>query len=151
MHPRVQYQYSALVSTIRVPIPHSPSSLHYLIPNQGPLEHVLLIPTTLQYHASDLRPECEFQLPPPTDEFVLDEELSSACELLSRSPEFAAQVTAEENHIQGTYEGVIWLVLTEFRCGFQLGNEVHSVAAQLPCTLPKRPDGQVLLQCPPSR
>jgi len=87
-----------------------------------PLEHFLLIPMTLQYHASDLHQWFVFQLPPPKDEVAFYKEQSSAGELLSRFLVFVTQATEEGNHIQGTYEDVIWFVLTKLESLFQQGN-----------------------------
>jgi len=133
--------YGAPGTTTGVSTPHSASSLRPLVLNHGPLEHALLIPTTLHYHATELRQRFASQLPPPTDEFALDEEPSSVPELLSRFLAFVTrQVTEGEDDAQGTYEDVLRLVLTEFEGRFLRGNEVHAVAAQLPGTPAKRLD-----------
>ena len=133
--------YGAPGTTTGVSTPHSASSLRPLVLNHGPLEHALLVPTTLHYHATELRQRFASQLPPPTDEFALDEEPSSTAELLSRFLAFVTQqVTEGEDDAQGTYEEVLRLVLTEFESRFLRGNEVHAVAAQLPGTPAKRLD-----------
>ncbi|PUU81782.1 fatty acid synthase beta subunit dehydratase [Tuber borchii] len=133
--------YGAPGTTTGVSTPHSASSLRPLVLNHGPLEHALLIPTTLHYHATELRQRFASQLPPPTDEFALDEEPSSVTELLSRFLTFVTQqVTEGEDDAQGTYEEVLRIVLTEFESRFLRGNEVHAVAAQLPGTPAKRLD-----------
>lgn len=133
--------YGAPGTTTGASTPHSASSLRPLVLNHGSLEHALLIPTTLHYHATELRQRFASQLPAPTDEFALDEEPSSVPELLARFLGFVTeQVTEGEDDAQGTYEGVLKLVLNEFEGRFLRGNEVHAVAAQLPGTPTKRLD-----------
>ncbi|KAL7270274.1 beta subunit of fatty acid synthetase [Rhizina undulata] len=115
-----------------VSTPHSASSLRPLVLSHGSLEHALLIPTALHYHASELRQRFLTTLPTPTEELALDDEPSSVPELVARFLGYVAeQVVEGEDDSQGTYEDVLRLVLTEFEGRFLRGNEVHAVAAQL--------------------
>lgn len=127
--------------TTGVSTPHSASSLRPLVLEHGSIEHALLIPTALHYHASELKQRFQSTLPQATDDLALDEEPSSAPELVARFLGYVAiQVTEGEDDAQGTYEEVLRLVLTEFETRFLRGNEVHAVAAQLPGTPAKRLD-----------
>jgi fatty acid synthase subunit beta, fungi type len=154
--------YGTLGTATGVSTPHSASSLRPLVLNHGSLEHALLIPTALHYHASELRQRFVSQLPHPTDEFVLDEEPSSVPELLARFLDFLARWITKiknegksqaennpesdddtedekKNGLQATY-GVLRIVLHEFEGRFLHGNEVHAIAAKLPGTPAKRLD-----------
>lgn len=124
-----------------VSTPHSAASLRPLVLEHGTLEHALLIPTHLHYHASELRQRFLSTLPAATEELALDEEPSSVTELVSRFLGYVAeQVVEGEDDAQGTYEDVLRLVLAEFEGRFLRGNEVHAVAAQLPGIQSKRVD-----------
>lgn len=121
-----------------VSTPHSASSLRPLILTHGPLEHALLIPTSLHFHASTLREQFVSTLPTATDELALDEEPSSSAELVALFLGYVTEQVEIGEDAQGTYEEVLKLVLTEFEGRFLRGNEVHAVAAQLPGTPLKR-------------
>ena len=71
-------------------------------------------------------------LPEPTDELALDDEPSSAPELVARFLGFVAQQVDEDYDVQGAYEEVLKFILNEFERAFLRGNDVHSVAASLP-------------------
>ncbi|KAF8453682.1 fatty acid synthase beta subunit dehydratase [Terfezia claveryi] len=119
--------------------PHSASSLRPLVVAHGPLEHALLIPTSLHFHASSLREQFLSTLPAATEELASDDEPASTAELVARFLGFAAtQVETGEDDAQGSYEEVLKLVLAEFEGRFLRGNEVHAVAANLPGSPLKR-------------
>ena len=116
-----------------VSTPRSSLSLRPLTLTHGSLEHSLLIPTSLHYHASHLKDIFTASLPTPTDELAQDDEPSSVAELVAR---YLGYVTHEvddgEDDAQGSYEEVQKLVLNEFERAFLRGNDVHAVAASLP-------------------
>ncbi|KAI9681414.1 MAG: beta subunit of fatty acid synthetase [Caeruleum heppii] len=119
--------------------PRSSSSLRPLILNHGSLEHSFLIPTTLHFHASQLRDNFLTTLPAPTDELAQDDEPSSVPELVARYLAYVVREVDEgEDDTQGAYEEVLKLVLTEFERAFLRGNEVHALAASLPGIQPKK-------------
>ncbi|KAF8473168.1 fatty acid synthase beta subunit dehydratase [Kalaharituber pfeilii] len=131
--------YGSTGAVTGVSTPHSASSLRPLVITHGPLEHALLIPTSLHFHASSLREQFLSTLPAPTEQLASDDEPSSAAELVARFLGHAAkQVETGEDDAQGSYEEVLKLVLTEFEGRFLRGNEVHAVAANLPGTPLKR-------------
>ncbi|KAI5782751.1 acyl transferase domain-containing protein [Geopyxis carbonaria] len=133
--------YGTPGTTTGVSTPHSAASLRPLVLEHGSLEHALLVPTALHYHASELRQRFLTTLPTATEDLALDDEPSSAAELVSRFLGYVAeQVVEGEDDGQGTYEDVLRLVLTEFEGRFLRGNEVHAVAVQLPGIPSKRLD-----------
>ena len=116
-----------------VSTPRSSSSLRPLTLTHGSLEHTLLIPTALHFHASQLKDRFTASLPSPTDELAQDEEPSSTPELVARYLGFVAyEVDEGEDDAQGTYDEVLKLVLNEFERAFTRGNDVHALAASLP-------------------
>lgn len=133
--------YGTAGNATGVSTPHSAASLRPLVLEHGSLEHALLIPTSLHYHASELKQRFASTLPTATEELALDEEPSSVTELVGRFLGYVAeQVVEGEDDAQGTYEDVLRLVLAEFEARFLRGNEVHAVAAQLPGIQSKRLD-----------
>lgn len=122
-----------------VSTPRSSSSLRPLILTHGSLEYSFLIPTTLHFHASQLRDRFLATLPAPTDELAQDEEPSSVAELVARYLAFVVREVDEgEDDTQGAYEELLKLVLNEFERTFLRGNEVHALAANLPGIQPKK-------------
>ena len=116
-----------------VSTPRSSSSLRPLVLAHGSLEHSLLIPTTLHFHASQLKDRFTAFLPTPTDELAQDDEPSSIPELVARYLGFVAhEVDNGEDDLQGSSEEVLKLVLNEFERAFLHGNDVHALAASLP-------------------
>ena len=116
-----------------VSTPRSSSSLRPLTLTHGSLEHTLLIPTALHYHALQLREPFIRSLPASTDELAQDDEPSSAQELLARFLGYVAyEVDEGEDDPQGTYSEVLKLVLNEFERVYLQGNDVHALAASLP-------------------
>ncbi|KAI9782572.1 MAG: beta subunit of fatty acid synthetase, partial [Geoglossum umbratile] len=116
-----------------VSTPRSSASLRPLVITHGSLEHSLLIPTSLHFHASQLKDALLATLPPPTDELAQDDEPSSVPELMARYlGRIASEVEEGEDDAQGSYVEVLKLVLNEFERAFLGGNEVHVVAASLP-------------------
>ncbi|KAL8728265.1 MAG: hypothetical protein Q9166_005505 [cf. Caloplaca sp. 2 TL-2023] len=116
-----------------VSTPRSSSSLRPLTLTHGSLEHTLLIPTALHYHALQLRDRFTKSLPASTDELAQDDEPSSAPELLARYlGHIALEVDEGEDDAQGTYGEVLKLVLNEFERAHLQGNDVHALAASLP-------------------
>lgn len=116
-----------------VSTPRSSSSLRPLTLNHGAIEHTLLIPTALHFHASELKERFKATLPIPTDELAQDDEPSSVPDLVARFLGFiASEVDDGEDDAQGTYDEVLKLVLNEFERSFLHGNDVHAVAASLP-------------------
>lgn len=131
--------YGSAGAATGVSTPHSASSLRPLVLAHGPLEHAVLIPTSLHFHASSLREQFLSTLPAATEQLASDEEPASTAELVARFLGFAAtQVETGEDDAQGSYEEVLKLVLTEFETRFLRGNEVHAVAANLPGSPLKR-------------
>lgn len=116
-----------------VSTPRSSSSLRPLTLNHGSLEHTLLIPTALHFHASQLKDRFNASLPAPTDELAQDDEPSSVPELVARFlGHVAFEVDEGEDDAQGTYDEVLKLVLNEFERAFLQGNDAHALSASLP-------------------
>jgi fatty acid synthase subunit beta len=116
-----------------VSTPRSSSSFRPLVLTHGSLEHSFSIPTSLHFHASQIKDRFLASLPEPTDELAQDDEPSSVAELVARYLGFVAQDVDEgEDYAQGSYEDVLQRVLNEFEQAFLRGNEVHAVAASLP-------------------
>ena len=116
-----------------VSTPRSSSSLRPLVLTHGSLEHSFLIPTSLHFHAAQIKDRFLASLPEPTDQLAQDDEPSSVAELVARYLGFVAHdVDDGEDDAQGSYEDVLRLVLNEFERAFLRGNEVHAVAATLP-------------------
>jgi fatty acid synthase subunit beta len=113
--------------------PRSSASLRPLILTHGSLETSFLVPTSLHYHASQLRDRFTAALPTPTDELAQDDEPSSVAELVARYMGYVAdEVDEGEDDQHGSYEEVLKLVLNEFERMFLRGNDVHAVAKSLP-------------------
>lgn len=116
-----------------VSTPRSSSSLRPLTLNHGSIEHTLLIPTALHFHAAQLKERFSSTLPTPTDELAQDDEPSSIPDLIARFLGFVAhQVDEGEDDAQGSFDEVLKLVLNEFERGFLQGNDVHAMASSLP-------------------
>ncbi|KAI4197359.1 MAG: hypothetical protein LQ350_005980 [Teloschistes chrysophthalmus] len=127
------YGASATGPHTGVSTPRSSSSLRPLTLTHGSLEHTLLIPTALHYHALQLRDRFTKTLPAPTDELAQDDEPSSAPELLARYLGYVAgELDEGEDDAQGTYHEVLKLVLNEFERVHLQGNDVHALAFSLP-------------------
>ncbi|KAI4087474.1 MAG: hypothetical protein LQ344_006763 [Seirophora lacunosa] len=116
-----------------VSTPRSLSSLRPLTLTHGSLEHTLLIPTALHYHAVQLRERFTKSLPAPTDELAQDDEPSSTPELLARYMGFVSREVDEgEDDAQGTYNEVLKLLLNEFERVHLQGNDIHALATSVP-------------------
>lgn len=116
-----------------VSTPRSSASLRPLTVSHGTLETSFLIPTSLHFHATQLRDRFSASLPTPTDELAQDDEPSSVPELVARYMGFIAQeVEIGEDDAQGSYEEVLKLILNEFERAFLRGNDAHSLVATLP-------------------
>ncbi|KAJ5667916.1 uncharacterized protein N7477_006486 [Penicillium maclennaniae] len=102
--------------------PRSSQSLRPLILSHGSLEFSFLVPTSLHFHASQLKDTFTASLPEPTDELAQDDEPSSVTELVARYIGLAARE----------------LALNEFERGFMRGNDVHAVVATLPGIVAKK-------------
>ncbi|KAJ5736629.1 uncharacterized protein N7483_001754 [Penicillium malachiteum] len=119
--------------------PRSSQSLRPLILSHGSLEFSLLVPTSLHFHASQLKDGFTASLPEPTDELALDDEPSSVAELVARYiGHVANEVEEGEDDAQGNYLEVLKLILNEFERAFMRGNDVHAVAAGLPGIVAKK-------------
>ena len=114
-----------------VSTPRSSSSLRPLVLTHGSLEHSLLIPTAIHFHASQLKDRFTASLPAPSDGLAQDDEPSSVPELVGRFLGFVAR-SAEEDEEAQAFEEVLQLVLNEFERAFLRGNDVHAIAASLP-------------------
>lgn len=112
--------------------PRSSQSLRPLFLSHGSLEFSFLIPTSLHFHASQLKDAFSASLPEPTDELALDDEPSSVPELVARYLGFVAREVEEGDDDQGTYVELLKLALNEFERAFMRGNDVHAVAGSLP-------------------
>ena len=124
-----------------VTTPRSSSSLRPLTLSHGTLEHTLLIPTALHFHASQLKDRFAASLPTPTDELAQDDEPSSNAELVARYLGHISSVVDDgEDDVQGSYDKVLELVLNEFERIFLLGNDVHVLAVSLPGITQKKLD-----------
>ena len=112
--------------------PRSSASLRPLTVSHGSLETSFLIPTSLHFHASQLKERFSASLPAPTDELAQDDEPSNVPELVSRYMGFIAREVDEgEDDAQGSYEEVLKIILNEFERAFLRGNDVHTLAATL--------------------
>ena len=113
--------------------PRSNASLRPLTLTHGSLDTSFLIPTSLHFHASQLKDRFLASLPAATDELAQDEEPSSVPELVARYMGWIArEVEDGEDDDQGSYEELLKLVLNEFERVFLRGNEVHALAGTLP-------------------
>ncbi|KAL2754260.1 hypothetical protein ACRALDRAFT_1063159 [Sodiomyces alcalophilus JCM 7366] len=116
-----------------VSTPRSNSSLRPLTLRHGSLETSFLAPTSLHFHAQQLKDRFTATLPTATDELAQDDEPSSVAELLARYMGFVAnEIEKGEDDEQGSYEAVLKIVLVEFERGYLQGNEVHALVATLP-------------------
>ncbi len=116
-----------------VSTPRTSSSLRPLTISHGSLETSFLVPTSLHFHAYQLKDRFAATLPAPTDELALDDEPSSIPELVARyMGHIAREVDEGEDDAQGSYEQVLKLILNEFERAFLRGNEVHALTATLP-------------------
>lgn len=116
-----------------VSTPRSSSSLRPLTLSHGSLETSFLVPTSLHFHASQLKDRFSASLPAPTDELAQDDEPSSIAELVARYLGFIAHEVEEgEDDSLGSYEEVLKIILNEFERAFLRGNDVHALAATLP-------------------
>jgi fatty acid synthase subunit beta len=119
--------------------PRTSASLRPLTLTHGSLDTSFLVPTSLHYHASQLRDRFTSALPIPTDELAQDDEPSSVAELLARYMGFVADEIEEgEDDQHGSYEEVLRLVVNEFERMFLRGNDVHALAKSLPGILAKQ-------------
>lgn len=118
--------------------PRSSQSIRPLILSHGSLEFSFLVPTSLHFHASQLKDSFTASLPEPTDELAQDDEPSSVTELVARYIGHVAHELEEEDDAQGNYLDVLKLVLNEFERAFMRGNDVHAVAAALPGIVAKK-------------
>ena len=124
-----------------VTTPRSSSSLRPLALSHGSLEHTLLVPTALHFHASQLKDRFAASLPTPTDELAQDDEPSSNAELVARYLGHVSSVVDDgEDDVQRSYQKVLELVLNEFERIFLLGNDVHVLAFSLPGITEKKLD-----------
>ena len=116
-----------------VSTPRSSASLRPLTVSHGTLETSFLIPTSLHFHASQLKDRFAASLPAPTDELAQDDEPSSVAELVARyMGHIAREVEDGEDDAQGSYEEVLKIILNEFERLFLRGNDVHALASTLP-------------------
>ncbi|CAG9939103.1 unnamed protein product [Clonostachys rosea f. rosea IK726] len=119
--------------------PRSSSSLRPLTLSHGTLDTSFLIPTSLHFHATQLKDRFIASLPPATDELAQDDEPSSVPELVARYMGFIAKEVDEgEDDGQGSYEEVLKLIINEFERAFLRGNEVHALAVTLPGIVSKK-------------
>ena len=119
--------------------PRSSQSLRPLILSHGSLDFSFLVPTSIHFHASQLKDSFTASLPQPTDELAQDDEPSSDAELVARYiAHIAHEVEEGEDDAQGSYLEVLKLALNEFERAFMRGNDVHAVAAALPGISAKR-------------
>ncbi|KAI0483301.1 beta subunit of fatty acid synthase [Xylariaceae sp. FL0804] len=122
-----------------VSTPKSSASLRPVTLSHGSLESSFLVPTSLHFHASQLKNRFTAGLPAPTDELAQDDEPSSVPELVARYMGFVAHEVEEgEDDAQGSYEELLKLVLNEFERMFLRGNDVHALAKGLPGILEKQ-------------
>ncbi|KAI1945742.1 beta subunit of fatty acid synthetase [Ophidiomyces ophidiicola] len=113
--------------------PRSSQSLRPLFLSHGSLDFSFLVPTSLHFHASQLKDAFSGSLPAPTDELAQDDEPSSVPELVARYLNFVARHVEEgEDDSQGSYLELLKLVLNEFERAFMRGNDVHAIAGSLP-------------------
>ncbi|KAL3457639.1 acyl transferase domain-containing protein [Aspergillus heterothallicus] len=113
--------------------PRSSQSLRSLILSHGSLEFSFLVPTSIHFHASQLKDTFTASLPQPTDELAQDDEPSSVEELVARYiGHVAREVEEGEDGAPGTIQDVLKLALNEFERAFMRGNDVHAVVATLP-------------------
>lgn len=96
--------------------------------NHGPIEHTLLVPTSLYFNCSQLREQFLNTLPAASEDLAGDSEPTSPTELLASFLGYVASLVEQE---PGPYDDVLGLILTEFETRFLHGNDVHAVAAQL--------------------
>lgn len=118
---------------IGISTPRTASSLRPLTISHGSLEHTILFPTHLHYHATQIKDQFLAVLPTATEELAQDDEPSSVAELIARYMGFVAQeVENGEDDAQGSYVELLNLILSEFERVFLRGNEVHSLVSSLP-------------------
>ncbi|MCJ1306830.1 beta subunit of fatty acid synthetase [Agyrium rufum] len=122
-----------------VSTPRSGNSLRPLVLRHGTLEHSVLIPTVLHFHASQLKAEFEASLPAPTDELAHDDEPSSVAELAARYIAHVAKGCVDSDYdTQSSYSSVLALIVSDFERSFLRGNDIHALVATLPGIPEKR-------------
>lgn len=127
------YGTSSTAPQTGINTPRSSQSLRPLVLSHGPLEFSFLVPTSLHFHASQLKDTFSAALPQPSDDLAQDDEPSSVEELVARYiGHVAREVEDGEDDSQGTYVEVLKLALNEFERAFMRGNDVHAIAARLP-------------------
>ena len=99
-----------------------------LILSHGSLEHVLPVPTSCFFAASELLDQFNKSLPEPTENFASDQEPSSPIELLAKFLGFVADFVQEG---ETKFAAVLENSLNEFEIAYLQGNAVHAVAAKL--------------------
>ena len=124
--------------------PRSSQNLRPLTLSHGSLEYSFLIPTSLHYHASQLKDTFKLSLPEPTDELAQDDEPSSVEELVARYIGSTAREIDEDDDAQGSFIEVLNIVINEFERSFMRANDVHALAASLPGIASKK---LVVVQC----
>lgn len=118
---------------VGVSTPRTTSSVRPLTISHGPLEHTILFPTHLHYHATQIKDRFLSALPTATEELAQDDEPSSVAELIARYMGFVVrEVENGEDDAQGSYEELLNLILSEFERVFLRGNEVHALVSTLP-------------------
>lgn len=133
------YGTTSTVPQTGINTPRSSQSLRPLILSHGSLDFSFLVPTSIHFHASQLKDAFTASLPQPTDELAQDDEPSSDAELVARYiTHIAHEVEEGEDDAQGSYLEVLKLALNEFERAFMRGNDVHAVAAALPGISAKR-------------
>ncbi|KKA25346.1 [Acyl-carrier-protein] S-acetyltransferase [Rasamsonia emersonii CBS 393.64] len=110
--------------------PRSSQSLRPLILSHGSLEFSFLVPTSLHFHAAQLKDSFTASLPQPTDELAQDDEPSSVVELVARYIGYIAHEVEEgDEDAHELNREVLQLALNEFERAFMRGNDVHAIAA----------------------
>ncbi|SCW01843.1 LAFE_0E08482g1_1 [Lachancea fermentati] len=105
------------------------SSTRPLTLSHGALEHVLAVPTSSFFPASQLQDQFSRQLPAVSEGFASDDEPSSPAELLAKFLGYVASLVDPDT--KGQFEDVLKLSLTEFETDYLQGNDVHTLAAKL--------------------
>lgn len=105
------------------------SSTRPLSLSHGSIEHVLSIPTSSFFTASQLQDQFHKQLPEATEGFASDDEPTSSAELLAKFLGYVSSLV--DVTTKGQFDDVLEIALSDFEANYLQGNDVHTLAARL--------------------
>ncbi|KAL2710457.1 Fatty acid synthase subunit beta [Kluyveromyces marxianus] len=105
------------------------SSARPLSLSHGSIEHVLSIPTTSFFTASQLQDQFHRQLPEVTEGFASDDEPTSPAELLAKFLGYVSSLV--DVTTKGQFDDVLEIALSDFETNYLQGNDIHTLASRL--------------------